>query len=291
MQHTIVSAEYSAVIDDHGARLIRLSGPDIDFWVSDCAVSKLPSNFLFPFYGALSSIFHYHLGETKTSASHHGILGDYSFFVSHKTDDCLKLELRSNLQTRRLYPFDFLFAIAFQMVGSRLAIVVQVENHTHCSMPFASGLTFCVRLPFDPGLKTEHYDVDFLYNVHPHRVKLLDNGLPGPIEPYELLYDHKLRLDASVPRNETILLNGLPSSFSLLSHKGQRTLKFICPELPYRSFCVCNGLNADRDNLLLTLVPALPPAINQSSAITSLPGITLLASEETWQADYSISMA
>ena len=288
LKHTITSCGYSATIDDQGARIIDLSLPDTQFIISDCAASELPSTFLFPFYGALSAAVHPSIGGTKMPVGPWGLLGDYSFVVSRKTDDDITLTLRSDLQTRQRYPFDFLYAVTFQMVGPRLAVTVRVENHTQRAMPFMSGLAFCVRLPFDPGLAKEDYDVDFLYDVHPHQIRL-HNGLPGRVEPYELLYDHKLRLDSSLPRGEIILLNGLPSGFSLLSHKGQRTLKFACPALPYRSFWVSDTPEGGKLHCMLT--PALPPSSGNTNDVSALHGITTLASEETWQADYSISIS
>lgn len=289
MQHTLTSSEYSAVIDDQGARLIRLSLPANDFIMSDGAVSDLPSSFLFPLYGALSSVGDQWVGETKIPINPLGLFGDCNFSVSQKTEEYLALELRSNFQTYQQYPFDFLYRVVFRMVGPRIAVTVRVENHTNRAMPFMSGLSFCVRLPFDPGLNAEDYDVDFLYNIHPRRLKLFNNGLLDRMEPYELLYDHKLRLDASLPRDETVLLTGLPDSFSLLSHKGKQTLKFICPELPYRGFRVCGG--AEESRLFITMTPAAPPSADFADDLTAIPGLTLLAPEESWQTDYSISMA
>jgi galactose mutarotase-like enzyme len=50
------------------------------------------------------------------------------------------LVLRSDDATRAEYPFDFLLAITFSLLGARLRLEVQVENTGDAVLPFAFGL-------------------------------------------------------------------------------------------------------------------------------------------------------
>jgi galactose mutarotase-like enzyme len=97
---------------------------------------------LFPICGNLPDN-SYKLGKQSYTLKQHGFARDLPWEVTEqKNDDCasLTLVLKSNRQTRAVYPFDFQLTFTYQLQGNRLTIDQQFTNHSAEKMPFSVGL-------------------------------------------------------------------------------------------------------------------------------------------------------
>ena len=77
----------------------------------------------------------------------HGFAWKKQFSVGERQDDFVRLELRADMDTRGLYPFDFLFAVEFRLLTSGLENVLIVENTGENPLPYAVGLHPAFRWP------------------------------------------------------------------------------------------------------------------------------------------------
>jgi galactose mutarotase-like enzyme len=97
---------------------------------------------LFPICGNLPDNIYTHRG-TKYTLKQHGFARDLPWEVAdQKSSDCasLQLVLRSNEQTRAVYPFEFQVTFTYQLQGNRLRIEQRYTNNSDEAMPFSTGL-------------------------------------------------------------------------------------------------------------------------------------------------------
>lgn len=97
---------------------------------------------LFPICGNLPDNTYTHNGQTY-QLKQHGFARDLPWQVTaQNTQDLtsITLELRSNEQTRAVYPFEFHVQFTYQLHGNTLEIQQRFTNHSSEAMPFSVGL-------------------------------------------------------------------------------------------------------------------------------------------------------
>jgi galactose mutarotase-like enzyme len=97
---------------------------------------------LFPICGNLPDNTYTYQGQSYT-LKQHGFARDLPWQVTDQvTNDLvsLTLVLKSNDQTRRVYPFDFQLAFTYQLKGNTLEIHQRYTNYSTEAMPFSTGL-------------------------------------------------------------------------------------------------------------------------------------------------------
>lgn len=97
---------------------------------------------LFPICGNLPDNTYTHNGKTLT-LKQHGFARDLPWEVTEqKTEDkaAITLVLRSNEQTKAVYPFDFQLTFTYQIKGNALEIIQRYTNYSEELMPFSTGL-------------------------------------------------------------------------------------------------------------------------------------------------------
>ncbi len=97
---------------------------------------------LFPICGNLPDQTYLYQGKSY-QLKQHGFARDLPWeVVDQVTDDraAISLRLRSNEQTRSVYPFDFHLHFTYQIRGPQLEIEQRYTNHSADSMPLSFGL-------------------------------------------------------------------------------------------------------------------------------------------------------
>lgn len=285
MLHEISLGELSAVVDEHGGQLcsVMISGTEC-LWVNTNSHGKEAATTLFPFFGHHAEQASRFFG-TRLKMRTDGLIKDCDFAVEEKGQEYLSLILRSNLDTKKLYPFDFLCRIMYRIIGTRLAITCEIENHSEKDMFFSVGTAFYIKLPYEEGLDISDYDIDFLYESKPVRIEVSDDGYIIGKSHHKLLFGHKIRLDGSFPEKEGILLEGLPPRIAIMSRKGEKTIRLRCQEMKYAKFS-CGKTPGDEHVgiMLSTTLPAYKGKVD----ITTLPDIIKLPKNEVYMNECSI---
>lgn len=95
---------------------------------------------LFPICGNLPENKYTHKGQQYT-LKQHGFARDLPWEVSESNpqDISLTLVLKSDSQTRAVYPFDFQLAFTYRLKGNTLEIHQRYTNHSDETMPFSAG--------------------------------------------------------------------------------------------------------------------------------------------------------
>jgi galactose mutarotase-like enzyme len=97
---------------------------------------------LFPICGDLPDDQYVHEGKTY-SLKRHGFARDLPWEVTAKeteTDSALTLVLKSNDDTRSVYPFDFELTFTYRLKGNTLTLDQTFQNYSSDPMPFSVGL-------------------------------------------------------------------------------------------------------------------------------------------------------
>ncbi len=97
---------------------------------------------LFPICGNLPDDHFHHQGETYL-LKRHGFARDLPWNVTDQTaenDAALTLTLKSDDQTRAVYPFDFEVTFTYRLNGNTLTLDQTYRNHSQNPMPFSTGL-------------------------------------------------------------------------------------------------------------------------------------------------------
>ena len=287
MQHEISLGEISAVIDEHGGRLCSFKVAAKEYlWDGDDYERRRASTNIFPFYGALTALAQKQL-NMRESMGRYGIIADVDLFVEEKGQDYISLCFRSNETTKKSYPFDFLYKVEFRIIGMRLAVSYEVQNHSERDMFFACAGSVCVSLPLGAENTRDVYDVEFLYDSSPELIELSKDGYNIGTSPYKLLYGHKLRLDEKFPVNEDILLNGLPPRISILSPKGGNIFRLRSQGMNYTQFNL--GQQNGQGNMLVTVSTTQPPK-DKKTKISEMDDIIKLPKNESFFIECSFTV-
>ena len=139
MQYEISNGVISIAAVLKGAELVSLKKGDIEYlWQADPAVWNRSAPNLFPFVGKLNGgVYRY---EEKTyPMTPHGFARDVPFALSKRTDTYLQFTLSDTDETRKVYPFSFLFEITYTITGSTLTQTWRVTNTGKRAMYFSLG--------------------------------------------------------------------------------------------------------------------------------------------------------
>ena len=139
MQYEISNGIISIAAVLEGAELVSLKKGDIEYlWQADPAVWNRSAPNLFPFVGKLNDgVYRY---ERKTyPMTPHGFARDLPFALSKRTDTYLQFTLSDTDETRKVYPFSFLFEITYTITGSTLTQTWRATNTGKRAMYFSLG--------------------------------------------------------------------------------------------------------------------------------------------------------
>ena len=163
MQYILKNEKLRIVVDSRGAELISVVKDGKErLWQNPTGEWAGHSPLLFPVCG--------HCGVTVDGVSYpipmHGVLRKAEFEFVEQTENTLRFALASNEETKRVYPFDFVFEAVYRLDGATLAVEFVVKNPATTPLYFACGSheSYALegnvdeyQLEFDRETKLTHY--------------------------------------------------------------------------------------------------------------------------------------
>ncbi len=124
----IGSAELSVVISTKGAELqsVKLNGKE-RLWQGDEKFWGGRSPVLFPLCGSLKDKKYVYEGKIYSMPSH-GFARNSVFSGEKIAENKAVFTLKSSEETKKFYPFDFTFEVAYEVVGNALKVSFKVTN-------------------------------------------------------------------------------------------------------------------------------------------------------------------
>lgn len=143
-------------VDSHGAELKSLKDKKTNreyMWDADPQFWPSTSPVLFPFIGRIHEQKYSYQGR-EYEISPHGFARDTEFRVTEQAKASITLEMGDSEETRKVYPFAFVFRVTYALENGLLRVSFQVENKGSEKMYFSLGAHpgfFCPEKQNDSG--------------------------------------------------------------------------------------------------------------------------------------------
>lgn len=211
-----------AVVTTKGAELIALKdAKGVSYiWNGDPAYWPGRNPVLFPVVGNLKN------GKISMDGqdyfmNRHGFARDQEFKVADQGEDYVVFELKSNEDTYKLYPRQFVFQVKHTLKENGFTTAFYVKNTDDKMMPFCVGAHTAFNCPLEDASSLEDYDIVFDEEETISNILLSEQGyIVGPAE--TLMLDHEkvmpLRYDVFA-KLDTIIFKHLKSTGVSLKHR------------------------------------------------------------------------
>ncbi len=153
MTYTIENDRFVAKIDDFGAELFSLSGKGNGkeyIWTGDPAYWDRHNPHLFPVLCSLKDNKTHFYGK-EYEIPKHGFANNSRFSLSSLEKSRISLSLASSEETKKMYPFDFVFTVTHELTDDGFKTVYTVKNESAREMAFHVGGHTGFLLPFSDG--------------------------------------------------------------------------------------------------------------------------------------------
>jgi len=228
--------QLSIVISSKGAELQSIYGKHtgIEYmWSGNPAFWGKKSPVLFPIVGGLKNN-RYTYQEKEYVMSRHGFARDRVFTISKHTDDSVTYSLKSDEETRTIYPFDFIFSINYQLIGNKVKVSYQIENTGEEIMYCSVGAHPAFAVPLIADTSFEDHYLAFEQRENAPIWPLSDEGLllSEPIEFFQ--EENKIAFRKSLFYGDALVFKSLQSkSISILSDKHPHGIKVSYENFPF----------------------------------------------------------
>lgn len=152
----------TAQIDRTGAQIVSFKGDDGRevLWSGDPEVWGSHAPVLFPVCGSVRNDTITIEGQPYPMTKH-GFVRRAEFTIAKQGDDFVELILTPTDDTRRMYPFDFVFHVTYTLVENGYTTTFLVENKSDRVMPFCVGGHPAFSVPMEDGAAFTDYQIEF----------------------------------------------------------------------------------------------------------------------------------
>jgi galactose mutarotase-like enzyme len=161
--YTIENQEVKISVHPKGAELQRVygKGTKLEYlWGGDPAFWGKHSPLLFPIVGTLKDNTYYFEGKAY-SLPRHGFARDREFVLESQREDRIVFLLKSDAQTRAVFPFDFELRVGYGIRAGVLSVSYEVRNPAAGPMYFSVGGHPAFRVPLVEGTDYSDYYLEF----------------------------------------------------------------------------------------------------------------------------------
>jgi galactose mutarotase-like enzyme len=252
-------------------------------WQADQQVWARHAPVLFPIVGKLkdnSFVF----DNSTFRLGQHGFARDLDFVLVEQNDAFCVFELRSSEETKKSYPFDFVFQVKYVLEGSTLVTEYTVKNPSDKPLIFAVGAHPGFNCPLADGEVLEDYYLEFenetFYTTE------LSNGLRSDAKKELILNNNKLFLTKHLfDKDALVFENGQISRISLCSSVSSHKITMECANWPYF------GIWAKPGQPFVCLEPWYGIADKETATgqLTDKDGMISLEPQKTFSCSFSTS--
>jgi galactose mutarotase-like enzyme len=233
---TIQINHLKVIVNRLGAQLtsIKLKNDNTEYlWQGDTITWSDHAILQFPIIGNLDSN-QYRLDGMVYKMMSHGFARLNDFKISKKGSDFIEYQLESNDETRKMYPFDFVFSVKYQLANQLLKVIFTVENTGNNEMYFTLGYHPGFNCPILPEKeKFTDYYLKFDKKETLYRTYLEKNLLTGKRE-IVLNNTDTLRIKKELFSDDALVFEQIQlRSISLRSDISKKSVTVNIADAPY----------------------------------------------------------
>ncbi len=136
MQYSIEKDNLKVTVESYGAEMVSVLYKGKErLWQNQTGDWAGHSPLLFPVCG--------HFGLTHNGKSYpitaHGFAKRTEFTLTDKTENSITLSMKASAETKKVYPFDFVFSVTYEISDDGLSVSYKVENPDVKPLYFACG--------------------------------------------------------------------------------------------------------------------------------------------------------
>ncbi|WP_067142646.1 aldose epimerase family protein [Oceanivirga salmonicida] len=192
-------------VKNKGAELFSVVVDGEEFIWNKKEIWSKSSPILFPFVGDLIDAKYKYMGRVYNFGTKHGFARDKNFELLEKTNKKLSFILKSNFETRKIYPFDFELILNYEILSKNsIKMEYIVKNIGNNNMYFSLGYHTAFILP-------NNYEDYYLELDKFSRIEslLLKNGFVSTTEKRLIKeYSNKIIIIDEIFNGDAIILNG-----------------------------------------------------------------------------------
>lgn len=281
MNITITNQKLTAVINPFGAELTSLRDNNQEYiWEGNPEFWGKHSPVLFPIVGTLKDNTYSHNGK-QYSMTRHGFARDNHFAVKEHNSRSVTFSLRSNIQTKQQFPFDFELELTYTLKDSTLQLQYTIKNTGTGDMPFSIGAHPAFSLPGNFG----DYSLQF---------EKQENLLSSQLE-NDLISDKTVNIpstDGNLPlsytlfENDALIFKTLVSKTIEIAKNGVAFLKIAFHDFPHL------GIWTKKDAPFICIEPwqGYSDTYTSTGVLANKEGIIILNPDKEFNVAFSIEI-
>lgn len=288
METRIVKGHVTVTVKHKGAELSGLyhDGHQIEYiWQADSAFWPKSSPVLFPVVGQLKNDT-YKLGDRAFNLPRHGFARELDFELENSTESSAVFFLKSNDETKTVYPFDFELRIHYGLSeDGRLNVMYEVQNAGRESMLFSLGAHPAFKVPLLNGESYTDYFLEFQQTENAERWKISPEGLVENQHQPFLRNVNRLDLRKDLFYEDALVFKDLRSNaITIRSGNHSHGVQFSYEGFPYF------GIWAFRDADFVCLEPwcGIADNVDHDQQLKTKEGIQRLEAGEQWTRAWSV---
>ncbi len=287
MNYSIENERFFLLIKTQGAEIASVKNKATDqeyIWQADPAVWARHAPVLFPIVGKLYND-QYRLNGKSYKMPQHGFARDKEFALLKQEDQQIAFQLAADEETKKMYPFNFMLTIRYDLSDNRVRVVYQVKNMDKQPMPFSIGAhpAFCCPAQIDH--RWEEYQLLFEKDETLDR-HFIEDGLRNGRTKRLLNNEHMLALHRHLFTEDAIIFRQIQSEWvSIMAQStGEKIVTVYCKKFPFLGIWQKLGAN------FYCIEPwyGLTDQVGFTGDFTQKEGIQILAPSEVFEIDYTI---
>ncbi len=255
-------------------------------WSGDPAFWGKKSPVLFPIVGGLKNNSYQHQGKTYTMGRH-GFARDKVFTLTAQTEQSATFTLVHDIETLKVFPFEFAFHIRYSIHQNTLTCTYIVENTGAETMWFSVGAHPAFKLPLVDGTSFEDYFLQFNQIEHCGIFPLSAEGLIEKNAIPYLAATNTLPLQKALFYKDALVFKSLAStSIAIQSNRTPHGLRVDYPGFPFM------GIWAAKDADFVCIEPwcGIADSVDAAGNISHKEGIHSLNAGNTFEKLWSVTV-
>lgn len=291
MIYTIENEKLKVQISDRGAELWSIQTKDGTeyLWQGDEKYWPDRALNLFPYIARMTQG-KYTVNGGTYEMTIHGFVNYSVLEVEAQEADRIVFKLTQSQETLKMYPFHFVYRVAYALEDDRLDVKFSVENTNDQTMYFGIGGHPGFNVPLDKALGFEDYYLQFDGSESPVRIGFTPACfLSGEDREYALKEGSVIPMSHDLFDDDAIVLTKMAKAVTLRSDKSDRSVRVEYPQMNYIGFW--HMPHTDAPYVCIEPWSSLPSRQDVVEDLAAQPGLIHLEAGSTYENCWSIQIS